>query len=286
MSRSTKWCFTLNNYEPHEVESLRAIAQTLKVKYLIFGYEKGESGTPHLQGYIVLMKVQRLAFVKKILSRAHWAVARGNHDQNIKYCSKEGAPEEYGDRPMTRAENMDLVRADYGWAIGKAKEDALEEIEEKYPDLFLRFRTALVKIRDENLPRPKTLDGEFKHEWIWGPAGVGKSRTARQENPDFYDKLVNKWWCGYHGEPVVIIDDLHPVSASFLKVHLKRWSDRYSFPAEVKGSSMVIRPEKIVVTSQYSIAQTFPDCVETREALERRFIQRHMGEEAFPRTIE
>jgi hypothetical protein len=51
---------------------------------------------------------------------------------------------------------------------------------------------------------------------------------------------------------------------------LKEWSDHYPFQAEVKGSSMVIRPKIFVVTSQYKIEDIFTD-PETVSALQRRF---------------
>jgi len=42
---------------------------------------------------------------------------------------------------------------------------------------------------------------------------------------------------------------------------------------EVKGGSMTIRPKLIVVTSQYSIARIWQDCLESRQAISRRFVE-------------
>ena len=41
--------------------------------------------------------------------------------------------------------------------------------------------------------------------------------------------------------------------------YLKIWADRYGFRGEVKQSSTVIRPKKIIVTSNYTPQELFPD---------------------------
>jgi RNA helicase. len=112
-------------------------------------------------------------------------------------------------------------------------------------------------------------DGPF-HEWWYGPTGTGKSKSVWELYPNHYGKQLNKWWDGYEGEDVVVIEEWSPkneVTGSFLKI----WADRYPFNAEIKGATLKkIRPKKIIVTSNYTIEECFPtmqDC----EPLKRRF---------------
>ncbi len=87
--RFTKVCFTLNNPEPDEKETL--VNELVKMDLgFIIGDEIGESGTPHLQGYIEFKKQIYLTGLKKLNDHAHWEAARGDRQQNINYCSKDG----------------------------------------------------------------------------------------------------------------------------------------------------------------------------------------------------
>lgn len=90
------------------------------------------------------------------------------------------------------------------------------------------------------------------NEWIVGKPGVGKSHYARAKNPEHYDKPLNKWWDDYKGQPAVILDDFSR-EHSVLGSHLKRWADKYPFTAEVKGGATRLRPQRIIVTSNYTI---------------------------------
>lgn len=86
-SRSRKWCFTLNNYSEEEVKKL---SQDLSDYKYVIGREVGESGTPHLQGYVEHKNQITFSKMKKLMPRAHIEKARGNGKQNYTYCSKEG----------------------------------------------------------------------------------------------------------------------------------------------------------------------------------------------------
>lgn len=82
-ARSRNWCFTLNNYTPEDIK----IITNLDCKY-VFQEEKGESGTPHLQGLLCFRNAKTLGGVKKILPRAHFEITK-NLQASILYCSKE-----------------------------------------------------------------------------------------------------------------------------------------------------------------------------------------------------
>lgn len=83
-----RFCFTLNNYTESETKGLLDHFNTKHIKYII-GYEKGEQGTPHLQGYIESPKrIRPIECFKN--KRIHWESAKGSKDDNFKYCSKDG----------------------------------------------------------------------------------------------------------------------------------------------------------------------------------------------------
>lgn len=84
---SRTWCFTLNNYSEEDILCFDNLGG---ITYLVYGKEVSSTGTHHLQGYLVLKKPERLSFLKKINSRAHWEPSKKSVVANTRYCSKEG----------------------------------------------------------------------------------------------------------------------------------------------------------------------------------------------------
>lgn len=81
------WSFTLNNHTPAEVEM---VLKTLKATCSKWAMqeEKGENGTPHLQGCLTFFKKERPMSVFKEFKRIHWEVTR-NVAASYNYVQKE-----------------------------------------------------------------------------------------------------------------------------------------------------------------------------------------------------
>ena len=92
-----RWTFTLNNYALHFAYKSHLIKTEFHVFRAVCGYEVGESGRPHLQGYLELQRTLRRAHVLKILPNAHWEGARESSLVNYTYCVKGGHFYKLGD---------------------------------------------------------------------------------------------------------------------------------------------------------------------------------------------
>lgn len=82
------WCFTLNNWTKDELDSICSKCSKF-CSFAIIGSEVGESGTPHLQGYVEFIKKSRPVGVFDN-KRIHFEKCKGDRADNVKYCSKDG----------------------------------------------------------------------------------------------------------------------------------------------------------------------------------------------------
>jgi hypothetical protein len=264
MARSTNWCFTINNYTELNYEK----CFESNAKFLVVGKEIGESGTPHLQGFAVFESKKSLAQVKEQFGdSAHCEICKGTVEQNVLYCTKDGDFREQGTRPISNKRKGELEKERWEHAKQLALEGKIDEIE---GNIYLRCYSALKQVARDHLPIAVDLPpGTICGVWIMGLSGCGKSTYARSTYTPHFCKPMNKWWDGYDNEPNVILDDIDPTHSEWIRHFLKIWTDRYAFIGEKKGTSLSIRPIKLVVTSQYSIGEVFKDA-ETAAAITRR----------------
>lgn len=287
MAQSKRWCLTLNNFTPEEHQSLQQYFRSDKVLYAIIGQEVGESGTPHLQMFCCSKNNVRLAALKKINPRMHAEVAHGSTQQASDYCEKDGVFEKFGEMPPSPAERaaMGSKKSEeiYKQVLDLARKGQFVKIQDEFTSYWFRYRqTILCAPRDSGyrIASMPFVTGI----WIWGPAGTGKSRLARELFPNAYQKRINKWWDGYNCETAVLIEDMD-LTHTFISHDLKLWCDRYTFPAEIKGGAITARPHHVVITSQYAIQDIWTD-KETRAALLRRCDIAYLGSSSDYKYVE
>lgn len=258
-----RFAFTVNHYTESDIADVMTFAS--QCKYVIFGKEIAESGTPHLQGFLITKATTRLSKLKKVVPRAHWENAKKCNDANVKYCKKQGDSTEIGQLPQSKGQ----AQVDVWQAVRRLAQagdfDAIPD------SMYIRYKRTLHEIHEDHRPEVEDL-AEPCGIWITGPAGSGKSTYARTKYPktDLYKKDHTTWWTSYAWQPHVLLEDVGHDDAK-LGTHFKLWADKWSFPIERKSKPEVeIRPETFIVTSQYTIDEIWQDH-ETREALNRRF---------------
>jgi hypothetical protein len=284
------WVFTVNNYTEVDIAKLQNVGRHPRTKYMVFSEEVAPAtGMRHLQGYIQYKSPKCFKSVKKDFDCStspyvSWAKASPmiNRKYVLKIRALDDKPNEkyyeFGDIPKGGKEQQQEERERFEHAVELAKTGCMADID---PDLYVRYYSTWKRIFDDHViaQHLPTIDGDLENEWIHGPAGTGKSRSARERYPDAYLKLCNKWWDGYKGEEIVIIED-YDKRHDGLAHHMKIWGDRFPFLAEVKGSAMKIRPKKIIVTSNYSPSEIWTSASDL-EPLERRYKQIFMGHNPF-----
>jgi len=86
---SKRWCFTWNNYPNEAMETLETVFKQMDIDYVV-GREVGETGTPHLQGYIESTLKIRPVEKLQLPAEIHWEKCKGNRGANVAYCTKDG----------------------------------------------------------------------------------------------------------------------------------------------------------------------------------------------------
>jgi hypothetical protein len=255
--RSRGFCFTINNYTSNDLKRFMTNQMRQQCRYYIFGFEVAPTtGTPHLQGYIYFHNQKSFKNIKKLLGdNAHIEKQHGTTIQNIAYTSKDNKYIEYGDKPEM-GERTDLKQIKELVMTNTPIKDIIPLINDFQQ---LKFMEGLMKYQKPPEPKEKLI------KWYYGKSGSGKTRKAIEEGgDDYYISMRDlKWWDGYTGQKTVIIDDFRGDFCTFHE--LLRILDRYPYRVNVKGSSIWLQAETIIITSCY-----LPDKVyDTREDIQQ-----------------
>jgi len=240
---SRSWCFTINNWTQPEYDHL--VEMKTQMKKLMVGKEVAPTtGTPHLQGYLVLSQPRTRKWCStNLCSRASWEVAKGSAEQNRTYVTKQDSDalifeeSSQGKRSDLEALYQDLKT---GLTIRGALEKGVS---------FAHLR--LVEKWHEHMG-PKRPDGPRQCYWFWGPTYCGKTYDAKHEFGDSYciidtNEGQKTWFDAYNNEKVLILDELRPKSMSFKNLLILM--DESTRWVEKKGSGCWSNWDIVVVTS-------------------------------------
>jgi len=278
-TRARAWCFTLNNpliTGPAFLDFLRAAPG---VRAVVFQLEMGnEGGTQHYQGYIQFESPIGFKRLKDLMPQAHIEKANGTAEQNHIYCTKNetrlDGPWEFGEFKNER-QRSDIYKVAVMLKNGSTTKAVMEE----YPDVALRYASAISKFKRDCPPPP--LERSLKVWLFIGPTGTGKTHSAVRKaftpggelNEECYLKNPDEWFDGYAGQDIAILDDFGGAASKLSLIWLLRLLDKYRMMVPVKGAFEWWIPTTIVVTTNihpylwYKIAHR----MESYRALIRRF---------------
>lgn len=152
ISPAKRWCFTLNNYTEEEISAIVPLFKEY-CDCAFFSHEIGDSGTPHLQGYVEFIVQRRPMSVIDCTTRIHWG------DKDGKPCT----------RKATRAKNLAYCTKDNALVFSWGLPEPIKTLGIK--DMF-GYQTGLLE-----LIKP---DPDDRHIiWLYGPKGIGKTQIIK-----------------------------------------------------------------------------------------------------------
>lgn len=161
-----RYCFTWNNYDDGSFVKIRQFIEEKPVRYLCYGKEVGESGTPHLQGYFELSKQCKFGTLKTYLD-AHLIPAKGSPEENYNYCSKMGDFYEHGVLSVStpgKRSDLEVVRE----AISKGA--SYDDLLVSHPDqcaMYPKFVRECIHLHENNSNR--ALLAQQYVDVVWRP---------------------------------------------------------------------------------------------------------------------
>jgi len=202
-TRAKHWCFTLNNYTPEEYQKfVDFLSDDTHVIYGVVGKEVGESGTPHLQGYVSLRNRVTLRGIKALTSdRTHYGIKKRTPYEAAQYCKKDGDFVEFGTVPeKTQGKRSDWERL----------HSHIEELEDErptrrslfvlFPNLMARYEHAVWSYIDSVLPPVSFTDSVPRDGWQRDLADSLDNEPDGRSIEFVVDPIGNSgktWFCQY-----------------------------------------------------------------------------------------
>lgn len=278
------WLITYNN----PPEDWKSALKSLESKWAIGQLEQGENGTKHIQALLYFPdRVSNKFWTgKKVFAKA---IPKSDAKQTATYCTKEDTriegPWHFGACPFIPSPEGTNRKATSGAALEHAidlvKQGRLKEVESSILVRYVKSLEAIATLFDK-----ATSTTEVRGIYIQGPPGTGKSTYARQffinwlrfyaevdgsqlESELLYIKSQNKWWDGYSGQPIVVLEDFDEMGVCLGHL-IKIFADMHAAYGEKKGSQVPLKYIVLIFTSNFRLRALFKHS-QMYAALARRF---------------
>lgn len=257
----TDWCLTV-----FQLDSV--IYHQDLMQYCCYQLEEcPESHKHHLQCFVVFRKRVRFSAVKRLFPLAHIEKRMGTRTEAIAYCSKDAtrlsAPLTFGTLPE---DSVGMKRKITEELVSKTVLQVIDET----PNLWRNYRV-LTQIRSSvSSPRNFLTCGIL----LTGPTGCGKSLLALHVSAllgsVYYADPTLKWFDGYDGQEVIVVDEFRGAPISLLL----RMLDRYPMLLPIKGAMTQLYAKYIIFTSNLVFQKMFKYLdIGTYLALRRRLVE-------------
>lgn len=283
--RSRGWCIT--DFRNNSEKSWSNLTDKAGIGAQYATYQVEQCPTTkkiHKQGYVYFANARSGKYVRGLFPECHIEKQLGNNDQAIDYCHKDytkiGAREEWGKRP-TQGKRVDIENAcktvrEKG-IIGLLKDETNDVT-------YVKYHRGLEKLEQMTFKRKTSRNWKSFTTFIFGKTRVGKTHWCHEDakkhfpNDEIFVKTehTGKWWDGYHGQPVVIIDE-----GRYETLKIDQWKvllDRYALTVETKGGTEPFLAKRIYITSNTTginewMGQISGDINEDKRAVMERFDQ-------------
>jgi GTPase SAR1 family protein len=287
--------FTYNNYTKEGVE----FVNEMDCKYLLYAYEVGKTGTPHLQGYVVFHSQRTLSAVYKKMqpigennignkNHINWkiAVPHATIDDQVSYIcgpyekiGKDGKLKtkpvndnfyERGQRPMSQKVKGDKGAEQLRKQWQAAKEGRFEDL----PISQLKIAEYIHrKYQQESIQSRQYLDNIL----IYGSPGSGKTTFIKSYYPkysDVYKKDCSHWYDGCQtNQDVLVLEDFDKHCLEKIGFSaFKNLCDFDPLNVQCKNGFLHIRPKMVIVTANYNISEWCEDPIMYQAIMERFII--------------
>lgn len=171
-----------------------------------------QTGKLHLQLYLAFEKNKRFGAIKRLFPHSHIEKAKGDADDNTKYCTKEdtrvAGPWTFGECPKSKGKKgsrTDWTQVKEMIAQGKSR----TEVYETAPHLANCSRG--VEVLYQHFAPKVPISRNVRVIVLYGQTGTGKSHRARTGYPDAYvvtgEYAPGKSFDLYCGQDVLILDE-------------------------------------------------------------------------------